>query len=293
MEGDRGRRQDRGQGEERPPPAARPDQPGGERDEDDRGEAGDEGQDRERAAPAAAEPGRHDDEGGLVEGGGHRQADPGPDEVVGGDAVDRGPGDDQQRGGAGAGGHQGAGAVPVEPAPGGERGDAGDQEGEGVAAGQGGARPAEVVLHRGEEDGEGVVEDAPGDGLGEGEGEDEHPAVVEAGPRPRRARAQVAGLHRALRRYLPGGRRRGGIIADRGRGAAGEGDGAGATGFNPSLGACRPRSPPTRAGFRATAGLSGQARAPRQSQSGVAGFMPARVLRGLRPGRLDFGRRRD
>jgi 4-amino-4-deoxy-L-arabinose transferase-like glycosyltransferase len=47
------------------------------------------------------------------------------------------------------------------------------------SAGDRRARPAELLVHRGDKDGEAVVEHAPGGHLGKGERDDEHPAVVD------------------------------------------------------------------------------------------------------------------
>src|SRR4051812_2191139 len=57
------------------------------------------------------------------------------------------------------------------------REDHGHDERERVGPGDLWRRPAELGLHRHEEDGEGVVEDAPGDRLGDGKRPDDRPAV--------------------------------------------------------------------------------------------------------------------
>src|SRR3954470_11116044 len=57
------------------------------------------------------------------------------------------------------------------------REDHGHDERKGVGPGDLWRRPAELGLHRYEEDGEGVVEDAPGDCLGDGKRPDDRPAV--------------------------------------------------------------------------------------------------------------------
>ena len=72
-----------------------------------------------------------------------------------------------------------------------------DREGAGLLA----ASPAAIGLQDGQEDGEAVVEDAPGDGLGDPEHDDQHPAVEEAAGAGRRGRGAGVRLdaHRSLR----------------------------------------------------------------------------------------------
>ena len=90
-----------------------------------------------------------------------------------------------------AGGHQRPAAVAVEP-PADRHGDRGTgQDRGGERAGDRGGRGVQVGGHRAQQDGEGVVEDAVPDGLGDREGGDDPPAA-EPGRRPPRSTATGA-----------------------------------------------------------------------------------------------------
>jgi hypothetical protein len=173
-------REDRGQHEQGVPPAAVLHQPRRDRHEDRAGERARERHDGERAvAVLGGEPARHRPERGLVERGGQGEPHQRPDHVGPGQALQPRPGD--QQGGAETRAHRHGGPWPsaIEPAPhrqGRERRDAhADREG----AGDRSAGGSEIALHRGEEDGEPVVEDAPGHGFGDGERRDDAPAVAQ------------------------------------------------------------------------------------------------------------------
>src|SRR5919198_582552 len=73
---------------------------------------------------------------------------------------------------------------------------------QGEGAGQLALRPAELVLHRYLEDGEGVVEHAPGDRLGDGEDGDDRPAVALVGAA--RAHRRSSSLFAAAAAYTGG-----------------------------------------------------------------------------------------
>src|SRR5438445_200893 len=90
-----------------------------------------------------------------------------------------------------------AGAVAVDPAPDRQRGERRHAHAHREGAGDLDARPAEVGLHRAEQDGEAVVEDAPRDDLGDTECRDDDPAVGEA-PRIGHRRATLCAPRRSV-----------------------------------------------------------------------------------------------
>src|SRR2546425_4167356 len=147
--------------------------------------------------PARREPADDRGEGGLVERRGEREAHQGPDRVELGKALDPRPDEEERRRQTRAQRHERAGAVAVDPAPDRQRGERrhahAHREGPGDLAG----RPAEVGLHRAEQDGEAVVEDAPPDDPRDTEGRDDDPAVGEA-PRIGHRRATLCAPRRSV-----------------------------------------------------------------------------------------------
>ena len=186
MNGDGRRGQDRGQGHDRAAPSLPDEEPAGERHEDRAGEAGADGQDRQRAMAMADEPGGDDREGGLVEDRGHGQAEARPHQVEARERFHARPGDEQERGRQRSRGHERARAVRVQPMADRDGRDPADEQRERERARDLGPRPAELDLHRADEDRERVVHDAPGDGLGEREAGQHRPAVVQAAAGRRR-----------------------------------------------------------------------------------------------------------
>ena len=189
MRGNGRHTKDDGQDEERVPPAEALDQPPRNGQKDGAGESRHGRQDQQRSGPPPHEPGRGRGERGLVERQRDRDPDSGPDEVEPRQTLHARPCHEQHRPQHGAERHRHAGTGAVEPVPERRGEDHGHEERERVGPGDLRRRPAELGLHGDEEDGEGVVEDAPGDRLGDGQRPDDRPAVIRglAARAPRRA----------------------------------------------------------------------------------------------------------
>src|SRR5215213_7841772 len=170
--------QDNCQDQERVPPAEALDQPPRNRKKDRAGQSGHRRQYQQRAGSPPHEPGRGRGERGLVERERQRYPDSGPDEIEPHQALHPRPGHEKHCPQNRAKRHRHAGTRAVEPLTEWGREDHGHDERERVGPGDLRRRPAELGLHRHEKDGEGVVEDAPGDRLGDGERPDDRPAVV-------------------------------------------------------------------------------------------------------------------
>src|SRR5213593_1521461 len=190
--------QDDGEGEQRAPPAEPCDEPGLERHEDGtRERAGQRDGEERLVPPARREPADDRGEGGLVERRGERETHQGPDRVELGKALDPRPDEEERRRQTRAQRHERAGAVAVDPVPDRQRGERRHAHAHREGAGDLDARPAEVGLHRAEQDGEAVVEDAPRDDLGDTECRDDDPAVGEA-PRVGHRRATLCAPRRSV-----------------------------------------------------------------------------------------------
>ena len=95
----------------------------------------------------------------------------------------------------------------IQPAPDGRGAEGRHEGGDGQRPGHLAPRPAEVRTHRGQEDREAVVDQAPGDRLGDAEHRDEHPAVVEAvaAREPHLTLTVITGVSPGARRWHPPG----------------------------------------------------------------------------------------
>ena len=172
-----------------PPPALKLDQPGLDRHEDRAGEAGHQRDGGERPGALTLEPGGDDGEGRLVEHRRHDHADQRPDDVELDQGRDLGERQQQERRGDRAGRHDAALGRARRASGRPARRKTGEQHREREGAGLLPTGPAAIDLQDGQEDGEAVVEDAPGDGLGDPEHDHQPPAVEEAawpGPAGRR-----------------------------------------------------------------------------------------------------------
>ncbi len=145
-----------------------------------------------RAATLAGlgEPLGEHDEGRLVEHRRHHDADPGPQQVERRQTVHLRPGEHEHHPGDRAGGHERARAAAVEMPADGDARDRRHQQREREGSRELRRRVAELLLHRQQEHGEGVVEDPPRHRLGDRERPDDPP-----GPRaPCRRRGPVVEL---------------------------------------------------------------------------------------------------
>ena len=127
----------------------------------------------------AGKPLDHRGEGGLVQGRGHREPHRAPDEVEGPEALHPRPGDEEHRGEARAGRHEGPRPEPVEPPPDRHGRQGRDTQAHREGPGDRHPRSPEIALHGLKEDRKAVVDDPPRDGLGDGQRRDDGPAVME------------------------------------------------------------------------------------------------------------------
>ena len=173
--GDHG--EDDRQDDERVAPAVGVDEGLGQRQEDEAGQGGDQGHGGHGTATSvgAAKPLGHDGEGRLVEHGGHHHADGDPQGVEGRQPMDARPRRDEDRPGDRAQRHQPTGTTAIEVTTDADPDHGRDEQREREGTGELRGREAELALHGQQEDGEGVVEDAPGDRLGDGQRADDRP----------------------------------------------------------------------------------------------------------------------
>ena len=121
--------------------------------------------------------------GGFVQGDGLAGTQPHPQHVEHRQRIDPGPQEEQQGRQHGATGHQETAVSAIDPGAHRNGAEARREEARGKGAEHGAARPAQLLCHRHDEQGEGVVDEAPGNELSERE----HPQDGR-GPLPPRSR---------------------------------------------------------------------------------------------------------
>ena len=121
---------------------------------------------------------RHHREGRLVQDGRLHAAERGEQDVIGNDAFDLGPGDQQQPGRDRAACHDGAAMATVDRAADWVRGKARQQQSDRHRAVKHRLRPAEIALHRLGDHGVGVIERSPRADLADAEPGDEEAAAA-------------------------------------------------------------------------------------------------------------------
>ena len=177
----------RRQQQERVAPADRADRELRQRNEHRAGEAADERHRGDARAIVLRMKPRQHGECRLVERRRQRHAEAEPDRVEGADAADTRPGGEQHHGERRAQAHHPAAAAAVDPGADRIGGKAGEQQADGQGAVERGAAPAELRLHRHDEQREAVIDGAPRHELRGGKREDQSPPAVH-GAKPRCAR---------------------------------------------------------------------------------------------------------